>query len=124
MPLPMAVRTNHDADRTGGVYPHRRCIIKTRPGPQHANDVRGRDTAGLNIAIDAQTTQLAIGLAFRPSRGKASQISSGLKLVHRPVVVPGVIGQRHRRVIGELGDESSDGAGRSDRHPVHALPCR
>ncbi len=67
--------------------------------------VRRRDAASLDVAIDAQTAQLALGRTFRAPRLEAREIRDLFQLVHGGMIIAGVIFHRHGRGIGELGDE-------------------
>ena len=105
MPLPVAVAAGHHADRTGRVYPHGRAFIKPCPRTELPHEVRRGNPASLNVAVHAQTAQLTAFLGLHQTRLEAGKITDLRQLIHRRVVIARVIFHRHRRGIGELGDE-------------------
>jgi hypothetical protein len=100
--LAVAVRTGEDGDRAGGVHAHLAGLEQARARAQRAGDVAGRQAAGLDVAAVAQPRslpRLAADAALRAGKPATSAICSALSRCAG--VVAGVVGQAHRRGVGE-----------------------
>eukprot|EP00043_Microstomoeca_roanoka_P002426 m.38320 g.38320 ORF g.38320 m.38320 type:complete len:1021 (-) comp11478_c0_seq1:708-3770(-) len=102
VPLTVRMRAGIDADRAGCVDPHGGGFVKTGAGAQLSDEVRRRDAAGLDVMGDAEAAQLAAFLRFLGPGGEARVIRDLEHLVHRRVVIPGIVFDRHGGGIGEL----------------------
>ena len=102
MPLPVAVRPDHNRDGTRRVHTHSCGIIKTCTRTQLTNEVRRRDATSLNVVVDAQSTPFAFGLGLFAACFKAREISDFFQLIHRRVIITCVIFYSHRRGIWEF----------------------
>ena len=102
MALAVAVRAGHHHDAAGRVDADRGALEEARPGAELTDEVRRRDAASLDIAVEAKPAELAARRAFRLAGGEAFDVGDLDQLVHRAVIIAGVIGHRDRRLIGEL----------------------
>ena len=68
--LAVAVTAGHHHDAAGGVDAYRGALIEARAGAQLPDEVRGRDTTGLDIAVHTRPRSLP---DFSPSARRAAK---------------------------------------------------
>ena len=105
VPLPVAVRPGHDNQPTRGIDPHCGAFIKPCACAQLANKVTGRNAASLDITVDPKAAQFSSRLRGAAARRKTGHVCHLFQLIHGRDIITGVILHRHRRGIGEFGDE-------------------
>ena len=103
--MPVGMRSGHHRETAGGVDAHGRTLVQAGARAELSDQVRRRDPAGLDIAGDPETAQAALRLALLAPRGKAVEIGDLPELVHRGMIIAGVVFHRHRRGVRKFGDE-------------------
>ena len=93
---------------------------KPDAGAERADRLRRRDAAGLDIGREADAAQLAVARGFALALAEALDVGKLQRLLQRGVIVAGVVGHDHRRLVREGLDEVLACAGRPDRCPSRA----
>ena len=98
----MAVGAGQDRDRARRVHADRGGLIETGPRAERTDHCGGSDAAGLDIAGEADATQLPAGLGFRLAGRHAGIVAGAEGGRKRRLVVAGVVHQGHGRLVGKL----------------------
>ena len=99
MTLTVAVRPCHHDDAASGVDADSAAFKQTRAGAELTDKGGRRDAAGLNVGTDPKAPQLAVRLRRGAAGGEAGHVSNLDQLVHRAVIIAGVIGDGDRRLV-------------------------
>ena len=102
VPLAVAVGAGHHLADAGMGEADLGALPKTDASAERADHGRRRDAAGLDVAGEADAAELALGLRSGTATGKVGVVRKLQRLVEMGLVVAGVVGERHRRVVGEL----------------------
>ena len=100
--LAVRVASRHDGYGTSRVHTHRGAFVQTGASTELADQIGRSYAASLNVAVDPQAPELAVGFGRLGARSETIKVGDLNELVHRGVVVASVVLQSDRRRVREL----------------------
>src|SRR5713226_5969076 len=105
MALAMAVRSGEDFNGADGIDADFRRFPQADAGAQAADRFRGRDAAGLDVAGEADTAELAFFLGLLLAGGEAGVVDRFQRRIERGAEIADVVGKDDRGLVRKLRDE-------------------
>ena len=103
MALPVAVRPGEHFDGANRIYPHFRRFPQANTRTQRANRRRWRNATRFNKRGDADAAQFAVFGGLLLALAKVFIIGELQRLLHRGIIITGVVAHDHRSLVRELG---------------------
>src|SRR5215831_1514789 len=103
--LAVLVTAGENFDRAGGIDAHLRRLPQPDAAAERADRLARRNPAGLDIGGEADAAQLVVAGGLALALAEAPVVGDLQRLFERGVIIAGVVGHDHRRLMRDRLDE-------------------